>query len=148
MHGQDRSYVGIDFFQGKEGIPAGEFTRRYGFWRLNEKGGLHPVDPPSCSTDNLIRCDTLPVREKIRLCQQRIKGQRWYASDLKKLKASKNRQHGIEICRNAIAEEKRRLNDLIYSQIPTDQLFYFEQLRRKIGLWKAINLTANIPVST
>ncbi len=117
------------------------------FWRI--KCGLHPVETPQGvfrETDRQIRCDILPVPEQIRLCQQRIKQQRWMIADIKKIKGDGGiKSKGISLARNAIAFEKQRISGLIYSQIPESKRLFFEQTRRKLGLAQALNLTVDIP---
>ncbi len=83
------------------------------YWRVIS--GLHPQ---SYSLENMerdyIRCDILPIEKQIKLCQQRIRGQRWLSADLKKnCKCKKDREKGIEQCLEAINGEKDRIKQLL-----------------------------------
>lgn len=125
------------------------FSTNQEFWR--QVSGLHPIPIPLCIhrayPTQIIRCDILPIAEQIKLCQQRIKQQRWRVADItKNVKgASGLKAKSLAQSRKAIAEEKQRIRDLIYSQIPLSKRLFFEQARRRLGLYQAIKLTVNIP---
>lgn len=83
-----------------------------GFWRA--RFGLHPTIAPTREDDRFIRCDTLPVEEQIKLCQDRITQQRWRIDDLtKNCKAGQSKDNAVASAESAIASENSRIDELL-----------------------------------
>lgn len=92
-----------------------------GFWRA--RSGLHPtIKPSNPKDDRFIRCDTLPVEDQIKLCNDRIAGQQWRIDDLmKNSKAGKSRDNAVASAESAITSEQARIDELL------EQLIIYRQ---------------------